>query len=83
MPAGLERGVQTVRCERQREQPGTELPSRDACELATTAMRDGMCMKANLQLRPTFDLSGMPKACPLEGIRRDFPNPMTVSMHQD
>jgi len=66
MRVGIERGIQMYRCERTREQPATELLPRDACELATTTKRDGSCMRANLQLRPTFEVSGVPKARPLD-----------------
>ena len=52
----MERGGQKVRSERTREQPATEPPPRDACELVATTKRDGSCMRANLQLRPTFEL---------------------------
>ena len=87
MRAGIERGVQTERCERQREQPSMDFPPREACELTTEGRRDGLCMRARFCILPTFDMRGAQKAQPfghpLDGIRRDFPNLMTVSMHQD
>ena len=70
MRAGIERGAQTVRCERQREQPGTDLPPRDAGESLATVKRDGLCMRVEICIRPTFALSGGPRLAvgrPLEG----------------
>ena len=60
MRAGIERGVQTVRCERQREQPSADLPPRDAGELTTAGRRDGLCMRARFCICPTLEISGLP-----------------------
>ena len=65
LSAGIERGVQMVRCERTREQPGTELPPRDAGELTTAGKRDGLRMRARFCIRPTFDMSGGQRAQPV------------------
>ena len=58
MRAGIERGVQAVRCERQREQPSADLPPRDAGEPIAMVKRDNLCMKTGHCIRPTFELSG-------------------------
>ena len=58
MRAGMERGAQMDRCERQREQPGADLPPRDAGEPTATGKRDSLCMRAGPCIRPTFELSG-------------------------
>ena len=57
MRAGKERGVQMVRCERTREQPGTNLPPRDAGEPTEAGKRDSLCMRARFCIRPTSDMS--------------------------
>jgi hypothetical protein len=77
----FERGGTTVRCEPKGERPGTDMPPRSAGEPTVTRKRASLCMRVVFCICLTFDLSGPPKAGPLEGRVRPHCMPVRDVLH--